>query len=497
MSTTSAAQSPWLTEHVPAQPPAMGALRADVVVIGAGITGVTTALLLAQAGLDVVLLEAATAGSGVTGLNTAKVSALQSTRYSQLAARHGNATAAAYASASVAGVDLVATLAQAHAPDCGLSRRTAATVAGDTSQVPAVHREVAAARAAGLPVYAMGEVDSPLPTHAAVCLDDQLTLHPVRYLRGLLEAALAAGARVHEHSRALSYHRGSPARVTTELAEITADHVVVASHYPFLDRGGYFARLEAKRSYCVAARLRGRAPSALAITAGAPTRSFAAVDGLAVLGGEGHPAGAREVGPDRFARLERDLRAWCDIEGEVFRWSAQDAVSFDRLPMIGPYLPGSDSLWVASGYGKWGLSTGTIAARILTDLIRGQDNPWSSSFRPTRLSPKSSPTLAKLTAKVAADLVGDRLRPADVDSVEDLAPGSAAVLRSGHRRTAVYRDPEGDLHAVSARCTHLGCLVRFNAAETSWDCPCHGSRFDVDGGVLEGPAVRPLERENL
>lgn len=497
VTTTSAAESPWLIDDIAAQPPAMGALRADVAVIGAGITGITTALLLAQAGLDVVVCEAATAGSGVTGLNTAKVSALQSTIYSRLTSRHGSATAAGYAAASTAGVELVAALAEAHAPDCGVSRRTAATVAADPSQLQSVTEEFEAARAAGLPVYAGGAVDSPLPTHAAVCLDDQLTLHPVRYLRGLMDAAIAAGARVHENSRVLSLHQGSPHRISTELAEVSAEHVVVASHYPIFDRGAYFARLAAKRSYCVAARLRGRAPEALAITAGDPTRSFAAVDGLAVLGGEGHPAGARHVGTDRFDRLERDLRAWCDVEGELFRWSAQDAVTFDLLPVIGAYLPGSDSLWVASGYGKWGLSTGTIAARILTDLIQGQDNPWSSTFRPTRFSPKSAPTLAKLSAKVAVDMVADRLRSGDVSSVDEVAPGTAAVLRRGRKRAGVYRDPEGGVHAVSMRCTHLGCLLRFNAAETSWDCPCHGSRFDVDGEVLEGPAVRPLDREEV
>jgi Rieske Fe-S protein len=287
--------------------------------------------------------------------------------------------------------------------------------------------------------------------------------------------------------------------VRTGEAEITARHVVVAGHYPLLDRGGYFARLEAQRSYCVAARLRAPEPEVLAISAGKPTRSFAALEGLAVLGGEGHAAGDRGVGPDRFDALAHDLRAWCDVADDeaLFRWSAQDAVSVDRLPMIGPYLPGANSLWVATGYGKWGLSTGTIAARILADRLLGRQNAWAEVFRPARVNVRSTPELVRLAGKVAADLVGDRLRPADVTSVDDVAPGAGAVLRRGHRKCGVYRDTAGGLHAVSLRCTHLGCLLRFNAAETSWDCPCHGSRFDVDGAVLEGPAVRPLEREDL
>jgi glycine/D-amino acid oxidase-like deaminating enzyme/nitrite reductase/ring-hydroxylating ferredoxin subunit len=498
--TTTAQGSPWLVGETATTAPAMGSLTADVLVVGAGITGVTVALLLAQAGLDVVVCEAEYVAAGTSGLNTAKVSALQSTIYSALAARHGIGRAGEYAAASQAGVDLVVELAAAHAPEAGLRRRTAATVATTPDQVDAVRSEIEAARAAGLPVYASAALDTPVPVHAGVCLDDQASVHPVRYVRGLMEAAIAAGARLHEHSRVLDVTHRSPHIVRTGSAEITARHVVVAGHYPLLDRGGYFARLEAHRSYCVAARLRGDEPDVLAISAGQPTRSFAALEGLAILGGEGHAAGDRGVGPDRFEALERDLRAWCDVrddEGQVYRWSAQDAVSVDRLPMIGPYLPGASSLWVATGYGKWGLSTGTVAARILADRILGRQNAWADTFRPSRFNLRSTTDLLRLSGKVAADLVGDRLRGGDVTSVEQIAPGTGAVLRRGHRRSGVYRDADGGVHAVSLRCTHLGCLLRFNAAETSWDCPCHGSRFDVDGAVLEGPAVHPLDREDV
>ncbi|MGQ0625584.1 MAG: FAD-dependent oxidoreductase [Sporichthyaceae bacterium] len=491
-------QSPWLTEPAPTRASALGDLRAEVAVIGGGITGVTTALLLAEAGLDVVVCDAATVASGVSGANTAKVTALQSTIYSELTKRYASATAAVYARASLAGVELVAALAGRHAPDCGLSRRPAATVAATALEVARVEREFAAAKQAGLDVFSAAGVDSPLPCRTAVCLADQLTLHPVRYIRALAAAAEAAGARIHENTTVLGAAKGERWTLRTPAAHISAEHVVVASHYPMLDRGAYFARLEAKRSYCVAGTLRGPAPQCLAITAGVNTRSFAAVDSLAILGGEGHSAGARGVGPDRFEKLATDLRAWVDVEEVTYRWSAQDAVSFDLLPVIGAYVPGGERLWVASGYGKWGLSTGTIAARIIADRIMGRaDDEVATVFTPTRLSPRAAPSLAHLLGKVAAELVGDRLRPGDLNDVSELGPGCAGVLRRGHRRTGVYRDATGTLHAVSNRCTHLGCLLRFNGAETSWDCPCHGSRFGVDGEVLEGPAVHPLAQQEI
>ena len=497
MTTVSARGSDWLTEPVESVPSASGALTCDVLVIGAGVTGVTTALMLAQTGLDVILCEAATAISGTSALNTAKVTALQGAIYSELTRRHGVETATAYAAASQAAVESVAELASQFSPDARLSRRPAASVAGSADQIAQVEQELQAARAAGLPVREADEIDAPIPCFKAVVLDDQLTLHPVRYLRGLLQAAQEAGARLYENSRVTGLKGGDPYRARTANAEITARHVVVAAHYPMFDRGLYFARLEAKRSYCVAGPLRGDLPQTLAITVGTPTRSFAAVDGLAVLGGEGHAAGARGVSVARFEKLERDLLAWTGITDVPYRWSAQDPVSADHLPMIGAYVPGSNSLWVATGYGKWGLSNGTVAAGVLTDAILGRKNPWAELYRPTRFNLRSAPSFARLQAKVAADIVGDRLRPGEAPSVEAVAPGTAAVVRSGLKQAGVYRDPEGGVHCVSLRCTHLGCLLRFNAAETSWDCPCHGSRFDVDGEVLEGPAVHPLEPGEL
>jgi Rieske Fe-S protein len=178
------------------------------------------------------------------------------------------------------------------------------------------------------------------------------------------------------------------------------------------------------------------------------------------------------------------------------RWSAQDPSAYDHLPMIGPYRPRSQRLWVTAGFMKWGLSTGTFAAIILTDQIAGRANAWAETFAPTRLSPRSAHELAQLGGKFALDMVTDRVRPPGARSADRIPTGQARVLPDGLGKKGVYRDEDGDLHAVSLRCPHMGCLVRFNAAERSWDCPCHGSRFAVDGSVLEGPAVSPLERRD-
>jgi glycine/D-amino acid oxidase-like deaminating enzyme/nitrite reductase/ring-hydroxylating ferredoxin subunit len=494
MRTTTERQSLWLAEPGKTYPVLDGTATADVAVVGAGITGLTTALQLKRAGLRVAVVEADRVGHGASGNNTAKVSALQATVYSELTDRHGIAAATSYAVANRAGVETVAEIVEREGIDCDLRRRPAVTYAIDESERASVAAEFAAAENAGLNV-ARESPDLPFPVYGGVRLDDQLSLHPVRYLRGLAAAVEGEGSRIFEQSRVRKVRAG---RVHTDSGAVRAEHVVIATHAPLLDRGGYFARMEAVRSYCVAARLRsGSPPEALAINAGDPVWSIASAGDLLIVGGQGHPTGERGVDAGRYAALEAFARRHWDVAEIAHRWSAQDLYAYDGLPMIGPYLPGSRNLYVATGYRKWGLATATAVAEMLTGAITGTDHPWASTFSPHRLSLRAVPHLARLNTKVAVDLVGDRLRPGEVSDPSAVPPGEARVLRDGLERAGVYRDEDGTVHAVSLRCTHLGCLLRFNGAETSWDCPCHGSRFDVDGAVLEGPAVKPLPRKDV
>lgn len=444
------------------------------------------------------VVEAREVGSGVTGCTTAKVSALQGTVYDAIRQRHGNDGAAIYAEASVAGVELVARLAAQEGIECRLERRDAFTYAASESERSDVEAEHGAASAAGLDVDLVDDIDTPFSACGAVRLAEQLQLQPVEYVRGLARAVHGDGSHVFEATRAKSVHSGNPCRVCTDRGTINAEQVVDAAHYPLLDRGLLFARLEPMRSYCIAARLRsGDPPRAMSISAGSTTRSLRSFGELMIVGGEGHPAGARQAEPQRFARLEQFAREHWDVAEVSHRWSAQDPVAWDHLPVVGPYHPRTSRLFVASAFQKWGLSGGSFAARILSDLIAGRVSPWADRFKPARIGVRGLPKLAQLNAKVAIDIVGDRVLPAQAGSAAEIGRGEGRVVRDGVGKTGVYRDERGTTHAVSIRCTHLGCLLRFNSAERSWDCPCHGSRFDVDGAVLEGPATEPLERKQI
>ena len=493
--TTSATESLWLEGTPDGAFPALDRdLRVDVAVVGGGIAGITTALLLKRSGASVAVVEALGVGSGVSGNTSAKVSALQATILSTIRSRHGDAEVATYAEASRAAVEKVAALTADEGIDCDLERRPAFTYAADASELASMEGELDAAQAAGLPVERVDGPDVPFPVAGAVRLDDQLQFHPVRYVRGLAAAVQGDGSHVFEDTRVLRTEVGEPCRVRTARGTVSADHVVVATHYPFLDRGLYFARLKPQRSYCVAARLRaGEPPQGMSINAGSPTRSLRGYGDLLIVSGEGHTAGDSDATPERFERLEEFARRHWDVDAITHRWSAQDPVPYDHLPVIGRYAPRSSRLWVVSGFMKWGLTSATFGAMILADLLGGRENAWAATFDPNRVSLRSAHELAQLGAKFSFDFVADRVKPAQKGSVAQVPTGEARVVRDGLGKVGVYRDHDGAVHAVSLRCTHLGCLLRFNSAETSWDCPCHGSRFDVDGRVLEGPAVDPLE----
>ena len=493
----------WLGAAAPTAYPALEEdLDVDVAVIGGGIAGMSAALALKRDGARVAVLERGIVCGGATGFTTAKVTALQATKLSEIHRLHGTEGAAAYAAASLAAVERVDETVREERIECGWERADAFTYAAGEDQVDAVTQEAHVALAAGLDVRLTTAVPLPFAVAQAVCLPGQGQLDPVRYVRGLAAAVDGDAARVFESTAVAGVQEGSPCRVRTQDgATITARDVIVATNYPLLDRGLFFARMEAARSYLVAARVRGDATDGMLITAGEPSRSLRSYrdgeDTWLLVGGEGHLTGSEEARPERFEVLERFAREHFDVIDVPYRWSTQDGMPTDKLPYIGPYTLASSHLFVACGFQKWGMTGATIAAGLLADLIAQRKNPYAAVFDPNRATVRSAPAVAKLQLWVARHFVGDRLSPAQAASARDVPRGEARVVRSGLGKIGVYRDDAGVARGVSLRCTHLGCLLRFNAAERSWDCPCHGSRFDIEGAVLAGPATESLERRDV
>jgi glycine/D-amino acid oxidase-like deaminating enzyme/nitrite reductase/ring-hydroxylating ferredoxin subunit len=490
-------RSPWLS--APAPEPRGGLsedIEVDVAVLGGGIVGVSTAFRLTEAGRSVALIEARTLASGVTGNSTAKLSALQGAVYSQIEGRHGVEASRAYAELNRAGVEDAFALAERLSVECRIARRPAYTYTERESGRGDIEAEAEAATTAGLDVTVTEETDLPFEVAAAVRLDDQGQFDPVAWTRGLAAAAAAEGALVFEGTRANDVRgREGELRVgTTAGAELRCGHVVVATHMPFLDRGLYFARLRPERSYAVAGPANGAAPQGMYLSAEKPARSirsFADLGGTThvIVGGEGHKAGQSEPG-DRYRRLEGELAERFDVDRVDYRWAAHDLLSADLLPFVGRLSPLDERILTATGFNKWGLAAGVGAASILRDIVLGRDNALAERFDPARLNLRAAlPSIVREGADFSLHFALDRLRrPRDGEP----APGEGVIAGSGLEQHAVHRDDQGTLHRLSARCTHLGCIVAWNAAEHTWDCPCHGSRFAATGEVIQGPAVSPL-----
>ena len=472
--------------------------RADVVVVGAGIAGLTTACVLAEAGRDVIVLEARQVAAGVSGNTTAKVTAQHGLRYDRLRRRKGDAAAAEYAAAQVDALEWIEAQVAATGVDCDWQRLPSyiyTTREEDRQQFAA---EADACGRAGLTAAYVTETPLPFPVAAAVRVEDQAQFHPRRWLLSLADRVEAAGGRIVETVRVTGVKEHGTTVVTAQ-GEIAADDVVVATHYPILDRGGFFARLEPIRDLVVSGPVApSRAPDGmfLCTSESRSLRTARAGDGQLrlVVGGENYRTGTAGDVVRRHETLARWASEHFGVDEVTHRWSAHDLVTPDGVPYAGPYHPGAEHLWVAAGFNLWGMTGGTAAGRLVADLLLGRaDEERAALMSPLRADVDQVPGLVKDNVVVAGHLVGGLARAATQDvGFESLGPGEARVGRLGRRVVGAYRDAGGALHAVEAQCSHLGCTLSFNDGERSWDCPCHGSRFALDGSVLHGPAVRPL-----
>ncbi|KIS29136.1 FAD-dependent oxidoreductase [Arthrobacter sp. SPG23] len=496
-----------MTEHLAGRPGSLwvassaptgyAALRegidVDVAVIGGGIAGLTAALALKRAGQTVAVLEAARVGAGVTGNTTGKVTSLHRLAYTELAAHHGYAAARLYGQANEAAIEHVAGTVADEGIDCGFRRVSNYTYAESDPALALVREEAALAGRLGLPASFTTEVPLPFDVRGAVRFDNQAQIHALRYVQGLARAVDGDGSFVFEESPATGFRDGSPAVVDTGRGSVRAKEIIVATNMPFGDNGIFAGRCYPHRSYIVAARSGLPPQDATFVSVDEPMRSILTVNvegvSYVLAGGEGHPASEQVDSAERYRRLDAFARDRLGAGEIAFRWSTQDAMPADGLPFVGRLSPDFRHVHVVTGLRKWGLTNGTAAALILRDTLCGTHNPGAALFDSTR-AVREEDTMPAATEEAPAPPAG---QAGSVPVRPDLVPGEGRVMDVGGVKTAVYLSPAGEVSAVSAVCTHLGCTVEFNPADVTWDCPCHGSRFSTDGTVIQGPATRNLD----
>jgi glycine/D-amino acid oxidase-like deaminating enzyme/nitrite reductase/ring-hydroxylating ferredoxin subunit len=476
-----------------------GDREVDVAVIGGGLVGLTAAWMLTQEGRSVALLEAGRIGTRTTGHSTAKVTSQHSLVYARLCDERGRDAAQQYADANEYGRGEIDRLVRTLDIACDLEPQDAYVYTRDPERLPDLLHETDAARTLGLPARLSGVTPLPYPVAGAVVFEQQSQLDPFAYLEGLA-VRLADQAAVFEHTRVHEVRNGSPCKVVTDRGTVRAAHVIVATQLPVLDRGLFFARAFPFSHAVIAARLRRDAPSGMYISVDEPTRSlrFARRDGASwlVLSGPRLPvSGTIEDNPHQA--LERFAFEHFAIDEITHRWTNMDYESPDGLPYVGPILPGRDHILIATAFAGWGFSGGTAAARILVDRIQGRENPWASLFDPQRLlRPWSAwAQLAGKNLKSGRTLISGRVSRAAGASPASLDTREGGVFEHRGEKVAVARSEDGRLCAVSAICTHQGCVVGWNRAMQTWACPCHGSEFDIEGQIIRGPRPSPSRRK--
>jgi glycine/D-amino acid oxidase-like deaminating enzyme/nitrite reductase/ring-hydroxylating ferredoxin subunit len=488
-------------------------LTADVCVVGAGIAGVTTAYLLARENRHVVLLDDGPVGGGMTGRTTAHLVSALDDRYYELEEMLGGECSRLCAESHTAAIDRVESIVSKEKIECDFERLDGYLFLPPGGSVTDLKRELDAVHRAGLrDVERVDRIPTgKFNTDGVLRFPQQAQFHPLKYVNGLAAAILKCGGQIFTGNRVVKIQDGD--RTTIETSDghiITAGTAVVATNCPINDRLAIHSKQAPYATYVIGARMTGKVEHALfwdtAMTAEDEKQILGPVSyhyvrfardeegDVLIVGGEDHKSGQAEDFEQRFSKLERWSREHFPMIGEITdRWSGQVMEPVDGVAYIGRN-PGDKNVYVVTGDSGNGMTHGTIAGILITDLIAGRENPWAKLYEPTRktLKPIVIADYIAENANVMAQL-RDYVTPGSEPSADKIKTGEGAILREGAAKIAAYRDESGTLHKFSAVCPHLKCIVRWDGCEKTWDCPCHGSRFDALGHVINGPAIVNLE----
>ena len=478
-------------------------LDVDVAIVGGGLTGLVAAWHLVEAGRRVAVLEQRRVAFGETGHTTAHLTALVDTRYSRIERSFGQDAARLVAQSHVEAIDWIEHTARRFAIQCDFERVAAFLYSERPADLDAIREELDAARRAGLNAAWEHAVPLPFPTAGGLRLEGQAQFHPRRFLLPLAERVASRGNWILENTPVTAVTDGEPCVVETPRGTVRARDVVVAAHVPVVNWAALITKLPAYRTYAIGVRAGRGVPRGLYWDTDDPyhyTRLQPTPRGDALLvGGEDHKTGTESDTIQRFEALVEFAQARFDVKQVDFRWSGQIIEPVDGLPYIGRNTA-STHVFVATGYSGNGMTWGTAAGRLIADLVLGRETPYASLYEATRITPVASAReFVAENVDFPKYIVRDRLTNADVqgDNPALVAKGEGRLLALEGRKYAVYRDDRGTLHGFSPVCPHMGCDVAWNTAERTWDCPCHGSRFEATGQVLNGPAVSPLTRTEL
>lgn len=471
-------------------------IETDVAIVGGGITGVTAGYLLAKEGYKVTILEADRVFQGTTGHTTAKITSQHGLIYDELIQHVGEKSARQYFDFNERAREFIETIVNENQLDCDFEKQDAILYAKSTKSARKLKKEMKAYEKLTIPHTVIDKLPFDVEIQSALVMKNQAQFHPLHYLTFLLSEFKKLGGQVYEQTPIINMSEGqTPIIQTRDGHNVTAKFALSCSHFPFYDGGNYFfSRMHVERSYIVATE--SNKLDGMYLSVDSPTRSVrsATINGKPhlLIAGDGHKTGQGEPVMHHYEALQSFATDVFSATTFPYRWSAQDIYTLDHIPYIGTLTDNYPNSFLATGFRKWGMTSGTGAAMLLRDYVIGNETEDMALFQPNRfLIDPSLKDFLQQNMDVAKHLIGDKIKPVE-KKLDEVQIGEGAIVSKDGSRAGAYRDEQGKLHVVDTTCTHMGCEVHWNNGEQTWDCPCHGSRFNYDGTVMEGPADQPL-----
>ena len=469
----------------------------EVCVIGAGLFGLTTAYYLTLLGKKVTVIEKGDVGEKVSGNTTGKITSQHALFYNHLISDYGEEYARKYLEANEEGIKNIKNIIDNEQIECEYSERKAYVYATNEDEVIDIEKEVDAVRKIGKDAKLVTETDLPFKVKAAIEFDGQAQFHPRKYMIGLAKSILKEN-KIYNFTTATDVKKeGDTFTVYTDRGKINAKYVVLATHYPIINAPGFhFLKMYQSTSYIIAMETNSKLPQGMYINDKQPIYSFrtAQYNGKEILliAGSDHKTGEPIPDNSKYEDLEKKAKELYPDCKVLFRWNTRDCISLDKIPYIGEFSNLMQNMYVGTGFKKWGLTFSNIAANIITDKIMGKENKYENTFAATRLKPIKNRWEMKNILKESVESIALNKFKIESHSIDEIENDNGAIIKIEEDNVGIYKDKEGKIYAVNPVCTHLGCLLSWNNLDKTWDCPCHGSRFDYMGRNLYEPAIKNL-----
>lgn len=475
--------------------------KTKVCVIGAGMFGLMTAYYLSEAGIDVCVLEKEESPFlKTTGHTTAKITAQHGLIYHYLLKEKGKETAKEYWEENTKAIEEIERIVNKHQIDCHFERKTNYIYTTEETEIEKIKEECEALKELEIPYLYQEEVDLPFKIKAAVGIQNQAQFHPIQYLQGITQLLKQNKVPIYTNSPCFDIKKEADGYCCkTPNASVIAEHVVIATHYPVFNVPGfYFAKMYQSSSYVVAVDTKKPLPEGMYLNIQAPIYSFRTASiadkTYLLIGGADHKTGANITYQDSYGVLEQKAKELYPDSKIAYRWSTNDCITLDKIPYIGEFSNLMKNVYIGTGFNKWGMTSSHIAAKLISDKIVGKIEEFTKTFNATRFDPiENKEEVKNMVVDTAKSMIGKRIKKEKLE-LDDMKEETGAVIEAEGGKVGVYKKEDGTLILVHPVCTHLGCMLTWNDADKTWDCPCHGSRFDKEGRVLQGPAMQDLGR---